>query len=77
MSAIGHEYRVSVGMRRFHDGEVFAGKGVLCCKIKTQQGIVAVFTTHVSLGLFILTIVQCRFLLYSSVVGVSSLIFLS
>ena len=53
MSAIGHEYRVSVGMRRFHDGEVFAGKGVLCCKIKTQQGIVAVFTTHVSLVLVI------------------------
>ncbi len=40
-------------MRRFKDGEVFAGKGVLCCKIETLNGIIAVYNTHVRFDLII------------------------
>ena len=48
VSVIAHEYSVSGGIKIFYDGEVFAGKGVLCCRVLTPCGIVAVFNTHVS-----------------------------
>lgn len=48
VSVIAHEYSVSGGIKIFYDGEVFAGKGVLCCRVLTPCGIVAVFNTHVN-----------------------------
>ena len=30
-------------------GEVFAGKGIACCRVKTPVGHVKVYNTHVSL----------------------------
>ena len=50
-SVITHQFRVTGSIRVIHDGELFAGKGVLCCKIETPQGTVAVFNTHASLFL--------------------------
>ena len=47
MEAFSHSFRVTGGVKDFTDGEVFVGKGVLCCRIKTPDGCIAFFNTHV------------------------------
>ena len=44
-----HPYVVSGNMGDLFDGELFAGKGMLMCRILTPSGPVAFYTTHVSL----------------------------
>ena len=51
LSVISHQFRVTGGMRIFYDGEIFAGKGVLCCKLQTPQGTITIFNTHVSIAI--------------------------
>ena len=47
IEVFSHSFRVTGGIRDFTDGEVFVGKGVLCCRIKTPEGCIAFFNTHV------------------------------
>lgn len=46
VEAFSHSFRVTGGVRDFTDGEVFVGKGVLCCRIKTPEGCIAFINTH-------------------------------
>lgn len=48
LAVYSHEFNVTGGIKDIADGEVFAGKGVLACLIRTPSGHVTVFNTHVS-----------------------------
>ena len=47
VEVFSHTFRVTGGIQDFTDGEVFLGKGVLCCRIKTPEGCIAFFNIHV------------------------------
>lgn len=48
MTAFTHQFSVTGGISDFTDGEIFAGKGILGCRIQTPVGNVVVYTLHVN-----------------------------
>ena len=48
-SIFSYQYRVTSVLRTCYDAEVFAGKGVLYCRVETPRGNLAIFNTHVSI----------------------------
>ncbi len=50
MTAFTHQFSVTGGISDFTDGEIFAGKGILGCRIQTPVGNVVVYTLHVSVS---------------------------
>jgi hypothetical protein len=47
MAAHSHQFSLTGGVRDIADGEVFAGKGILLTRLKTPEGTVAFYNTHV------------------------------
>ena len=47
MAAHSHQFTLTGGVRDIADGEVFAGKGILLTRLKTPEGVVAFYNTHV------------------------------
>ena len=43
-----HQFSVSGGVYEVSDGEMLAGKGIMCCRIQTPEGQITFFNTHVS-----------------------------
>ena len=48
MAAYTHRFSVCGSMKYFLDGELFAGKGILMCRVLTPSGPLAFYNTHVS-----------------------------
>ena len=49
MCSHSHPFTVSGSMQFFLDGELFAGKGIMMCRILTPAGPIAFYNTHVSI----------------------------
>ena len=47
MAAHTHQFTLTGGVHDIADGEVFAGKGILLTRLKTSEGTVAFYNTHV------------------------------
>ena len=64
MAAHTHQFTLTGGVRDIADGEVFAGKGILLTRLKTPEGTVAFYNTHVRERSTLMYVKDCSSILW-------------